>query len=232
MSDELKPFPIPLFELGPLVVTDTVLVSFALSVLLVGGGALALRAPRARRLLEDGYEALEHMIVDMTHEGTRPLVPLIVTLWGLLGIANLISVIPGVRAPMRDLSITSALALIAFFAGHVMAIRKRGLRYLRHYIEPNVLLLPFNVIGELGRTLAMALRLFGNMLSGHLIAAIVLMLAGLFVPIPLMVLGILTGLVQAYIFGVLTLVFAASSIGHTEPNPSLADDAGAHKESA
>jgi F-type H+-transporting ATPase subunit a len=124
--------------------------------------------------------------------------------------------LPGVASPTRDLSLTAALALVSFSSGHIHAIRVHGVSYLRHYIEPSPFLLPFNVIGEIGRTIALALRLFGNMLSGHLVIAIVLYLAGLLLPVPLMLLGVLTGLVQAYIFGVLTLVFAASSLREAE----------------
>ena len=107
---------------------------------------------------------------------------------------------------------TVSLALIAFLAGHVYAYRAQGIRYLKHYLEPSRLLLPFNIIGELSRTVALALRLFGNMLSGHLIGAILVFLVGLPIPVPLLLLSVLTSVVQAYIFGVLTLVFTASSM--------------------
>lgn len=208
----MNPFPRPVATFGPLVVTDSMLVMLVVSVLLVASGLVALRVPRARRALEIGYEALESSIVATTHADVRALVPLIVTIWVFLGVANLISLVPGVSSPTRDLSLTASLALVSFFAGHVHAIRAHGLAYLRHYLEPSPFLVPFNVLGEIGRTIALALRLFGNMLSGHLVIAIVVYLAGLLVPIPLMLLGVLTGLVQAYIFGILTLVFAASSL--------------------
>ncbi len=208
----MSPFPTTLLSLGPLVVTDSMLVMLVLSILLVGLGALAVRLPRTRALLEMGYEALERSIVATTTADVRALVPLILTLWVFLALANLASLVPGVASPTRDLSLAAALAMISFFAGHIHAARTHGIAYLRHYIEPSPLLLPFNIIGEIGRTIALALRLFGNMLSGQLVIAIVLYLAGLLVPIPLMLLGILTALVQAYIFGILTLVFAASSL--------------------
>ena len=208
----MNPFPSPLWSIGPLVVTDSMFVMLVLSVLLAGGGALALRAPRARAVLEMGYEALERSIVATTTADVSALVPLILTLWVFLALANLVSLAPGVASPTRDLSLAAALAVVSFSAGHVHAIRTHGLAYLRHYLEPSPFLLPFNIIGEIGRTIALALRLFGNMLSGQLVIAIVLYLAGLLLPVPLMLLGVLTGLVQAYIFGVLTLVFAASSL--------------------
>ncbi len=212
----MSPFPRTLWSLGPLAVTDSMVVMLFLSVLLVVAGVVALRIPRARTALEIGYEALERSIVATTSADVRALVPLVLTLWIFLGVANLVSLVPGVASPTRDLSLAAALAVVSFFSGHIHAIRVHGVSYLRHYVEPSPLLLPFNVIGEIGRTIALALRLFGNMLSGHLVVAIVLYLAGLLLPVPLMLLGVLTGLVQAYIFGVLTLVFAASSLREAE----------------
>ncbi len=212
----MSPFPRVLWSFGSVVVTDSMLVTLVLSVLLVVAGVVALRFPRARRVLEIGYETLEHVIVSTTSADVRALVPLVLTLWVFLAVANLVSFVPGVASPTRDLSLTAALALVSFLSGHIHALRVHGIAYLRHYIEPSVLLLPFNIIGEIGRTIALALRLFGNMLSGHLVIAIVLYLAGLLLPLPLMLLGVLTGLVQAYIFGVLTLVFAASSLREAE----------------
>jgi F-type H+-transporting ATPase subunit a len=212
----MNPFPTTLWSIGPLVVTDSMFVMLVVSVLIVCFGVVALRIPRARAALEIGYEALERSIVATTSADVRALVPLIITLWVFLGIANLVSLVPGVASPTRDLSLAVALALVSFFAGHIHAAQSHGLAYLRHYLEPSPLLLPFNIIGEIGRTIALALRLFGNMLSGQLVIAIVLYLAGLLVPVPLMLLSVLTGLVQAYIFGVLTLVFAASSLREAE----------------
>ena len=195
--------PAEVARLGPLGFTDTLLASIVVAALLIVLAAVLMRLPRARAALELIYEGLEQSIVEGVQVDARPLVPLVLNLMGL---------VPGLASPTRDLSITSALALVAFFAGHVYAFRAQGLSYLRHYIEPNPLLLPFNVIGELSRTVALALRLFGNMLSGHLVVAILVYLAGVLIPVPMMLLGVLTAVVQAYIFGVLTLVFTASSM--------------------
>lgn len=208
----MSPFPQVLFHLGPLAVTDTVVVSLALSLLLVLGARLAMASRRARAGLEVIYEVLERAVLELTSADVRPLVPLVLTLWLFIGAANLVSVLPRVPSPTRDLALTAALALVSFLSGHVYALRQRGLAYLRQYVRPTPLLLPFNVMGELSRTVALALRLFGNALSAGLIASIVLYLAGLLLPVPLLLLGVLTGVVQAYIFGVLTLVFAASSL--------------------
>lgn len=204
--------PQEVLRVGPFGITDTLLTSVSIAALLVAAAFVAMRVPRWRAWLEIVYEALETSILRAVPADARPLVPLVLTLWSFLLVANLAGLVPGVSSPTRDLSIAAALALVSFFAGHVYAFRARGFAYLRHYIEPSPLLLPFNVIGELSRTLALALRLFGNMLSGHLVAAIVLLLAGLLVPVPLLLLSVLTAVVQAYIFGILTLVFAASSM--------------------
>lgn len=201
-----------LFSVGPLVVTDTLVTSVAISMVLVVFAVLLRRSERAWAIGGLLYESLENSVVGMVNVNVRPLVPLILTQWIFLGVANLVGLLPGLDSPTRDPSVTLALALIALLAGHIHAFRERGLAYLRTYLEPNPLLLPFNVVGELSRTLALALRLFGNVLSGELIGAILVYLVGILLPVPLMLLSVLTGIVQAYIFGVLTLVFAASSL--------------------
>lgn len=211
----MKPFPVEWLRIGELVLTDATILSCLVSIILVVAGRIALRWDATRRSLEVVYEVLENAIVDMTTANVRPLVPLVLTQWLFLGACNLLGLVPGLMSPTRDLSLAIALASIAFFAGHIHAIRTRGVSYLRHYLAPTPLVLPFNIIGEISRTIALALRLFGNMLSGTLVGAIVLYLAGLLLPVPLMLLSALTAVVQAYIFGVLTLVFAASSIEST-----------------
>lgn len=208
----MTPFPRVLFRVLGLPVTDTVLVSLAISAALVVGLRLAMTRRSTRKALEIVYEVLERSILDMTTADVRPLVPLILTLWLFIGVGNLAGLLPGIASPTRDLSLSAALATISFVAGHVYAVRVGGVGYLRHYVEPSPILLPFNVIGELTRTVALALRLYGNMLSGALVGAIFVYLAGLLLPVPLMLLSTLTAVVQAYIFGVLTVVFAASSV--------------------
>lgn len=210
MNPELQPT--VLGQVGPLVLTDTLATSVGISLALVIAAIVSMRVERARGVMESVYEGLERAILDSVQVDARPLVPLVLTQWLFIAVANLAGLLPGVASPTRDLSVTCALALIAFGAGHVYAFRARGMRYLRHYLEPNPLLLPFNIIGELTRTFALAMRLFGNMLSAHIVAAVLLGLAGLLIPLPLLLLGVVTAIAQAYIFGVLTLVFTASSM--------------------
>jgi F-type H+-transporting ATPase subunit a len=208
----VKPFPDEILRIGTFVVTDVELASLLISVLLVVGLRLGMAFRSSREVLEVVYELLDGAVRHMTTADVRALVPLVLTQWAFIGVANLAGLLPGISSPTRDLSLAAALAAISFLAGHVLAFRALGVRYLKHYLEPNPLLLPFNIIGEASRTVALALRLFGNMLSGTLVGAIFVYLAGLLIPVPLMLLSALTAVVQAYIFGVLTLVFAASSL--------------------
>lgn len=206
------PFPHELLRAGPLVITDTMLMSLLVALVLVIGLRVAMAFEPARDVLAIVYDFLDQQVRTLTPVDVGPLVPLVLTLWLFIALANLLGVVPHLASPTRDLGVTAALAAIAFLAGHVHAIHARGLAYLRAYLDPSPILLPFNIIGELSRTIALALRLFGNMLSAALVGAIVVYLAGLLVPVPLLLLDVLTSLVQAYIFGVLTLVFAAGSL--------------------
>lgn len=206
-------FPVVVFQVGSLAITDTVISSLVVSAVLVVLGALAMRLESTRTLMELAYDALEHAISSTVDMDVRPLAPIVLTQWLFIGAANLAGALPGVASPTRDLSLAAALAAVALLSGHLHAFRVRGIGYLKQYIDPNPLLLPLNLLGEVSRTIALALRLFGNMMSGSLVGAIMVYLAGAIIPVPLMLLSVLTAVVQAYIFGVLTLVFAASSVG-------------------
>ncbi|MGB7914503.1 MAG: F0F1 ATP synthase subunit A, partial [Rhodomicrobium sp.] len=125
---------------------------------------------------------------------------------------NLSGLLPGVEAPTSKLETPAALALIVFFSVHFFGIRARGLRgYLASFAKPKLIMLPLNILSELTRTFSLMLRLFGNIMSGEFIIALIVALAGLFVPIPLMALEILIGIVQAYIFTVLAAVFIGAA---------------------
>jgi F-type H+-transporting ATPase subunit a len=141
------------------------------------------------------------------------LVPFIGTLWIFIGLMNLVSLIPYFHNPTRDLSTTAALAAIAFFSIHYYGVRFSGLRnYLKRYIEPSVFLLPFNLFSDFSRIFAMAIRLFGNMLSWEMIIAILIVLAGFLVPVPMILLSIVGDLLHAYLFGLLTYIFIIGGI--------------------
>jgi len=123
-----------------------------------------------------------------------------------------LTVIPGYSPPTGSLSTTTALATCVFIAVPAFGIARKGwLSYLKQYLQPSVFMLPFNIIGELSRTLALAVRLYGNMMSGTVIAAILLSFVPLFVPILMQMFGLLTGMIQAYIFSILAMVYIASA---------------------
>ncbi len=167
---------------------------------------------RWQSLLETIVSFIRKQIRDVTHQDPDEYLGFIGTLFLFISLANLLIFVPGYQPPTGSLYTTAALALCVFFAVPFFGIKKRGVKeYLKHYIRPVVFMLPFNIIGEFSRTLAMAVRLFGNMMSGTMIVAILISIAPLFVPIIMQLLGMLIGQIQAYIFGVLATVYIASA---------------------
>ena len=151
-----------------------------------------------------------------------PYVPLLGTLFLFVALASLCTVIPGYEPPTGSLSTTAALALCVLVAVPFFGIEEQGLGgYLKSYVEPTVIMLPFNIISELSRTLALAVRLFGNMMSGTMILAILLTITPFIFPIAMSALGLLTGMVQAYIFSILAAVYIAAATRVRKPRPEL-----------
>jgi len=204
--------------LGPLTVSSAVLVTWLIMLLLglaawLGTRQLRREPGRVQTMLEGAYEAMYGAVADVLPQRAAMVFPFVATLWTFVVTANLIGVLPGIQAPTSSLSTTAALSLLVFLSVHWYGVRVQGLkRYLAHYLDPNPLLLPFTVIAEITRTIAMAVRLFGNMMSLGLTAALVLMVAGFLAPIPILMLHIVEALVQAYIFGMLTLIYIAGGI--------------------
>lgn len=206
------------FQLGPVQVTSTVLYTLIASALLIGF-ALVIRRGLTRRPtawqlgLEMVMDELEGMMREMFARDPRPYTPLVVTLALFIGLCNLMGLVPGLHAPTGDLSTTAALAVIVFFAVPFYGIQARGFRgYLGHYLEPAPFLLPIEIVTEFSRTLTLAVRLFGNVMSEQLVVGVLLVLAGLLVPVPFMLLSVLTSVIQAYIFAVLTIVYLSAAI--------------------
>jgi len=205
--------------LGRVPVTATMLTSLLISLALVGV-VLVLRlglsrspsgTPAALALLT--VEWIDRLVREVVGRPEPALVTLSGSLFLFIAACNLAGQLPGVRPPTASLATTSALAVIVFLAVPVAGIRARGVRgYLLGYFRPNPLLLPLHVISELSRTLALSMRLFGNMMSGHLIVALLVALTGFLVPMPLMALDMLIGLLQAYIFAVLATVYVGAAI--------------------
>lgn len=208
-----------LFQLGPVPFTQEVVTTWAI-VSVLGLGAylstrrLSTRRPgRAQAAIEALFVLLENQIRGVVQSDPAPLVPFIGTLFLFLAVANLSSLVPGVKAPTASIETPAALAIIVFFAVHAFGIHRKGLwRYLKGFAKPSVLMLPLNVLSELTRTFSMMIRLFGNMMSHEFILGIVVTLVGLLVPIPFMALGILIGLIQAYIFAILATVFIGAAM--------------------
>ncbi|RLB73954.1 MAG: ATP synthase F0 subunit A [Deltaproteobacteria bacterium] len=207
-----------LIELGPLVITTTVMTTWVIMGLIWICSWLITRRLRIdpgplQTATEGVVTSIEDAVAAIDSQHAQRIMPFIGSLWIFLVIANLSSLIPGVHAPTRDLSATSALAIIVFFSTHWFGIRIQGLKeYLRHFLSPSPILLPFNLISEITRTIALAVRLFGNMMSLEMVALLILLVAGFLVPIPIMMLHIVEALVQAYIFGMLALIYVAGGI--------------------
>ncbi|MEM7528204.1 MAG: F0F1 ATP synthase subunit A [Pseudomonadota bacterium] len=159
-------------------------------------------------------ELLEDQIGEISRRKPGPFLPFIGTLFLFIAVSNLLLVVPGFVPPTASLSTTAALAIVVLLAVPVFAIGERGLRaYLAGYLQPSPIMLPFNLIGEATRTLALAIRLYGNVMSGTVIAAILIGLTPLFLPVVMDVLGLITGMIQAYIFAVLAMVYIAAAVG-------------------
>ena len=157
-------------------------------------------------------ETLRQQIRDVSRQDPGPYLPFVGTLFVFVATSNLLAVVPGFHPPTSSLSTTAALAACVFVAVPVYGITSSGLvAYLKQYLQPSVFMLPFNIIGELSRTLALAVRLYGNIMSGSVIGAILLAFVPLFVPVLMQMLGLLTGMIQAYIFAVLAMVYIASA---------------------
>ena len=153
-----------------------------------------------------------------------PYLPFVGTLFVFIAASNLLAIVPGFDPPTGSLSTTTALALCVFIAVPLYGIRRRGWRaYLRDYLEPTPIMLPLNLIGELARTLALAVRLYGNVMSGAVVGAILLIVTPLFFPVLMHALELLTGIIQAYIFAVLATVYLAAATAAHDVSPHNPD---------
>jgi F-type H+-transporting ATPase subunit a len=211
-----------LFHLGPVAISRPVVTTWCIMAAMI----LACRqSTRRLRLQPDGRQALLELLVagiaqqvaEVTRKDPRPFLPLLGTLFLYLVAANLSGILPGVAAPTSRIETPMALAVIVFCSVHYFGVRARGLRgYIASFAEPNWIMLPLNLLSEITRTFSMMVRLFGNIMSGEFVIAMAVALAGLFFPIPLLIIEIIVGLVQAYIFTVLAAVFIGAAVGNAE----------------
>lgn len=221
---ELGPDSTIYWQWGFVKINATLVFTWVTMLLLVGGSwlvtrNLSTRPPIGRKqtTLEAIVELIDSQVSEVMNRPSRIYLPFIGTLFLFIVSMNLLDIIPGFSAPTASISTTAALAICVFLAVPLYGIQSQGVgRYLRQYMEPSPIVLPFNIIGELSRTLALAVRLFGNIMSGQMTVAILLTLAPLFFPVIMQLLGLLIGFIQAYIFAVLAAVFIASSLRQNE----------------
>jgi len=216
---DISPDQVIFWQKGVVSLNATILFTWGIMLLMILGAWLITRRitsdarlSRWQNLLEIIVKGIQNQIREISRQAPGQFLPFVGTLFLFITVSNLLSVVPGYSPPTASLSTTTALAICVFVAVPIYGILKRGVTgYLKQYIQPTVFMLPFNIMGELSRTLALAVRLFGNVMSGTKIAAILLAIAPLFFPILMHALGLLTGLIQAYIFAVLAMVYIASA---------------------
>jgi F-type H+-transporting ATPase subunit a len=206
------------FDVGPVHIGPTVITTWLLMLFLGVFSWLATRRLSVDKpsglqaMLEGVIGLMEQAIQAVTPAHGVELLPFIGTLWIYLVVANLAGLIPGLGSPTANLSQTAALAFLVFFSVHWYGVKTSGWRYLRHYLAPTPLMLPFHLLSEISRTIALAVRLFGNIMSIELAVLLVLLVAGFLAPVPLLLLHIVEALVQAYIFGMLALIYIAGAL--------------------
>lgn len=221
----ITPDSIEFLTIGAFTLNATIAFTWLVIVLLALGSWLISRRltddaqiSRWQNLLEVIVTGIRDQIRDVSRQDPGIYLPFVGTLFLFIAAANLLNVIPGYIAPTGSLSTTVALAICVFIAVPLFGILSEGpLIYLKHYVRPTWLMLPFNLIGEVSRTVALAVRLYGNMMSGTVIAAILLSLTPYLFPVVMQLLGLLTGMIQAYIFAVLAMVYIASATAAHRP---------------
>lgn len=226
----LSPDAIIFWQYGFFKLNATIATTWALMLVLVVGAKLITRKlstdltrSRWQNLLEIVVTGIERQIADVGLRRPRKYIGFLGTLFLFVAMASLCTVIPGYEPPTGSLSTTAALALCVMVAVPLFGIEDQGLAgYLKSYLKPTVVMLPFNIISEISRTLALAVRLFGNMMSGTMIIGILLSITPFIFPIVMTVLGLLTGMVQAYIFSILAAVYIAAATHVRKPKPELA----------
>lgn len=217
---------------GFIKLNGTILFTWALMFVLAAGSKLVtrklsmdLKRARWQSLLEIIVTGIEKQIEDVGLSNPKKYIGFIGTLFLFIALASLCTIVPGYEPPTGSLSTTAALALCVLIAVPFFGVEEQGLRsYLKSYLEPTVIMLPFNIISELSRTLALSVRLFGNMMSGTMIIAILLTITPFLFPVAMSALGLLTGMVQAYIFSILAAVYIAAATRKRRRKPTQIQD--------
>ena len=216
----LTPDQIIFWQRGIITLNATLVFTWLVMVLLVFSSWLITRKLSASTNISPGQNLLEvlvqgigNQIEEVSQQESEPYIPFIGTLFIFIAVSNLLSIIPGYQPPTGSLSTTAALAVCVFFAVPLYGIKKQGFvgYFKKYYLQPTPFMLPFNIIGRFSNTISLSVRLFGNVMSGTMIVAILLSIAPLFFPIIMQAMGLLTGLIQAYIFAILAMVFIAAA---------------------
>lgn len=216
---QLTPDETTVFTLWGLGINETVVNTWIVMALLTGASILVTRKLRPdvppnrwRTTLEVIVTGIQRQIEEISPQASRHVLYFSGTLFLFIALSNLLLVVPGFTPPTSSLSTTAALALSVLIAVPLFGITRQGIGgYLKTYIQPSVIMLPFNIIGEFSRGISLAIRLYGNVMSGAVIAGILLGIAPFFFPVVMDVLGLLTGLIQAYIFAILATVYISSA---------------------
>jgi len=215
----LSPDEIIFWQYGFFRLNATIVYTWGLMLVLAVGSKLVTRKlsrtlerTRWQNLLEIIVTSIKQQISEVGINHPDKYLGFLGTLFLFVAVASLFTIVPGYEPPTGSLSTTAALAISVFVAVPMFGISENGLgEYLKEYLKPTVIMLPFNIISEISRTLALAVRLFGNMMSGTMILAILLTITPFIFPIALSLLGLLTGMVQAYIFSILATVYIAAA---------------------
>ena len=221
----LSPDQMIFWQHGFLKLNGTIVFTWGLMIVLAVGAKLITRnlsteleRTRWQNFLEIIVTGINKQIEEVGLRHPEKYLGFLGTLFLFVAVSALCTIIPGYEPPTASLSTTAALALCVFVAVPLFGIEDQGLGgYLKSYIEPTVIMLPFNIISELSRTLALAVRLFGNMMSGAMIIGILLTITPFIFPIVMTLLGLLTGMVQAYIFSILAAVYIAAATRTRRP---------------
>ena len=217
-----------LWQHGFVKLNGTIATTWAMMIAMGVGSKLVTRRlategaiSRWQGLLEIVVTSIEKQIQDVGLEQPEKYISFLGTLFLFVATASLVHADPRFQPPTGSLSTTAALALCVFVAVPLFGIEEQGLGgYLKTYTKPTIIMLPFNIISELSRTLALAVRLFGNMMSGVMIVGILLTITPFLFPIMMTTLGLLTGMVQAYIFSILAAVYIAAATLVRKPKPA------------
>jgi len=221
------------FKWGWVKINATILFTWLIMALLTLSSVLITRnltespaISQRQNLVELLVGGIAGQIRDITHQPPFKFLPFVGTLFLFILLSNVLTIVPFYMPPTGSLSTTTALAVCVFVAVPTFGLSTRSLRsYLAEYIKPSIFMLPFNIIGEITRTFALAVRLYGNLMSGTVIGMVLLLIVPLFFPIIMQVLGLLTGVIQAYIFAVLAMVYIASALKKDKEKHKAAQNA-------